>query len=58
MTKSDKKNKDQSLQEDKDLSKENEKEQIPKKEESIEDKLKKAEDKHSVNAFPFFQIET
>ena len=45
MTKSDKKNKDQSLQEDKDLSKENEKEQIPKKEESIEDKLKKAEDK-------------
>ena len=45
MTKSDKKNKDQSLQEDKDLSKENEKEQIPEKEESIEDKLKKAEDK-------------
>ena len=45
MTKSDKKNKDQSLQEDKDLSKENEKEQIPKEEESIEDKLKKAEDK-------------
>ena len=45
MTKSDKKNKDQSLQEDKDLSKENEKEQIPKKEESIEDKLKNAEDK-------------
>ena len=45
MTKSDKKNKDQSLQEDEDLSKENEKEQIPKKEESIEDKLKNAEDK-------------
>ena len=45
MTKSDKKNKDQSLQEDKDLSKDNEKEQIPKKEESIDDKLKKAEDK-------------
>ena len=45
MTKSDKKNKDQSLQEDKDLSKENEKEQIPKKEESIEDKLKNVEDK-------------
>ena len=45
MTKSDKKNKDQSLQEDKDLSKENEKEQIPKEEESIEDKLKNAEDK-------------
>ena len=45
MTKSDKKNKDQSLQEDKDLSKENEKEQNPKEEESIEDKLKKAEDK-------------
>tara|TARA_B100000029_G_scaffold90838_1_gene80708 strand:+ start:528 stop:1103 length:576 start_codon:yes stop_codon:yes gene_type:complete len=45
MTKSDKKNKDQSLHENKDLSKENEKEQIPKKEESIKDKLKNTEDK-------------
>ena len=45
MIKSDKKNKDQSLQEDKGLSKENEKEQILKEEESIENKLKNTEDK-------------